>query len=106
MTTTQPSVSHSPLAGVTLLRIEGPLTGSTVAAWRTRLIEQVECQRGVCLDLGGVNEIDTLGLQLILSARRTAELARIPFVVTASSAAVDAHCQELSLSPTVFTLSQ
>lgn len=105
MTTTDSLASCLPRAGVTPFRIDGPLTGSTVASWRTRLLACAERENGVTIDLSGVSEIDTLGLQLILAARRTAELARIPFVVTASSAAVDAHCFELSLNPSVIPFS-
>lgn len=54
------------------LAIDGEFNIYTVADWRTRLLEVLAGGDDVHLDLSGVSEIDSAGLQLLIAARNQA----------------------------------
>jgi anti-anti-sigma factor len=58
------------LLEVATLRHEGPLTiYEAPASWR-RFMDQLAVSRGLELDLGGVTEIDSAGLQVLMMIKR------------------------------------
>ncbi len=54
------------------LKLEGPLTVYEVTEMRDMLIASMNGSRQMILDLQGVTECDTAGIQLLLSARKKA----------------------------------
>lgn len=97
-TLTSPSFNSGP-APVRLeptFRIEGPLTIAMAANWRRRLVAATA--RGMLvIDAGAVTSCDTIGVQLLVSARRTAEAGGVPFRVAASSPAIDRACAAIGV---------
>jgi anti-anti-sigma factor len=72
------------------LAIEGELTIHTAADRRAALLAMIEVEGELELDLSGVTELDTAGLQLLLLARREAiQLGGRLTVSGASRAVVD-----------------
>ncbi|MGE0086017.1 MAG: STAS domain-containing protein [Desulfococcaceae bacterium] len=59
--------------GCALVRIEGPFTIYEAPALRELFLECFEKYRGLILDLESVTECDTAGIQILCSARATAE---------------------------------
>ena len=71
------------------LTLAGALTIQGAQALHGQLRALLEdAEPPVRLDLGGVTEIDTAGLQLLLMARRTAAARRRPFSLSAVSPVV------------------
>ena len=58
--------------GVRRIRIEGDLTIQTAAEHKQLLLTAVDEAADVLVDLAGVSEFDTAGLQVLLLARREA----------------------------------
>ncbi len=59
--------------GCALVKIEGPFTIYEAPALREMFLECFETYRGLILDLESVTECDTAGIQILCSARVTAE---------------------------------
>ena len=57
-------------AGAQSMALQGELTIYTVGEIRTRLLDVMAMTDRIEIDLGGVAEIDTAGLQLMLLAKR------------------------------------
>lgn len=55
------------------IEIEGALTIETVADVKARLIKGIQAGRENIIDLNRIEEFDTYGVQLLLSARRAME---------------------------------
>jgi anti-anti-sigma factor len=68
------------------LRIEGELTIFRAAELKPVLLAS---EAVTAIDLSGVTEIDTAGLQLLMVAQRTAQAAGRPLRLIATSPAVD-----------------
>ncbi len=51
-------------------RIDGPLTVYEVSAFRRELLDYVNAREGVLLDLEGITDCDTAGVQLLFAATR------------------------------------
>lgn len=82
-----------------VLALEGELTIYTAAETLARLRESLKGQ-GVCnLDLSGVTEIDSAGLQLLLWTRRAAAEQGARFHLTARSDVVAEVLAMLELEP-------
>jgi anti-anti-sigma factor len=78
MTTSKP-----PLAGETL-RLKPPvdLVASTVEAQRVVMMKALEAKRAaVVLDLSAVDQIDSLGITLVLGLFKTCQKAGTPFSI-------------------------
>lgn len=87
--------------GHTCLHITKELTIYTAAAIKAVMQAAMTSSDPVKFDLGGVTEIDTAGLQLLLAANRTATGLGRPLSFTACSEAVS-ECLALSgLAPTL-----
>jgi anti-sigma B factor antagonist len=54
------------------LKIQGSLSIYEAAALREELLDRIAGETDLELDLGGVTECDTAGLQLLYAARKTA----------------------------------
>ena len=64
------------------LKIEGPMSIYEVATLREELSACLENSEGLELDIEGVTDCDTAGIQLIYAARKTAEQGEKQFHVT------------------------
>lgn len=71
--------------GNLVMKIEGSLSVYKVGDLKDRLLTGFANHQGVILDINGVTECDTLGIQLLLSARKTAEKLNKTFNVTGDS---------------------
>lgn len=70
------------------LALSGELTVQTAAATKEALVRHLAEDKDLALDLSGVSEIDTAGLQLLLLARREAATRAVGFSLSAVSAPV------------------
>ena len=70
------------------LRPVGELTVQTAAESKNSLLSALQTGSGIDLDLSGVSELDTAGLQLLLLLKREAEHLGKPLNVITPSAAV------------------
>jgi anti-sigma B factor antagonist len=70
------------------LRLEGEMTIYRAAELKRALVEAVERPGALKLDLSGVTELDTAGLQLLLLAGRTAAASSKRIRLAAHSPAV------------------
>ena len=72
--------------GATLaLRIEGEMTIYRAAELKAVLLDAIDAQSTPELDLSGVVEIDTAGVQLLMMSRRAAEAKAKPLKIIARS---------------------
>lgn len=90
---TEPTLSIDP-AG--LLRVSGELTIFTAAELKPRLLEGI-ASGNATLDLSGVSELDTAGLQLLVLASREARSAGKEFRLVSPSPPVQALLELLCL---------
>ena len=74
--------------GNLVMKIEGSLSAYEVGDLKNRLLTGFTNYQGIILDVNGVIECDTLGIQLLLSARKTAEKLNKTFNVTGDSQSV------------------
>ncbi|HYD76200.1 STAS domain-containing protein [Ramlibacter sp.] len=80
--------AQPPAAAPVRLAWSGPVTIYEAVELRRQLLDALEAGRGLALDLGGVDEIDTAGIQLLVLAQREAHLAGQRSEVVAASAPV------------------
>ncbi len=71
--------------GCALLSIEGPMTVNDAAALRDEMVACFNDYEGLILDLHEVSKCDTAGIQLLCSAKLTAERTDKSFNVTRAS---------------------
>ena len=71
--------------GCALLRIEGPMTVNEASALRNEMVECFNACDGLILDLNDSSDCDTAGIQLMCSARLTAQRTGKHFEVTGTS---------------------
>lgn len=71
--------------GNLVMKIEGALSAYEVKNLKDRFLTGFTNYQGIIVDINGVTECDTLGLQLLLSARKTAEKLNKTFNVTGDS---------------------
>jgi len=74
--------------GNLVIKIEGALSAYSVGEFKDRLLAGLTSHQGVILDINGVTKCDTLGIQLLLSAGKTAEKLNKTFNVTGDSRSV------------------
>lgn len=68
-----------------LIKLEGSLSAYDVAEVKTKLLEGLKSNSGIELDLEAITECDTLGIQLICSAAKTAKLQNKDFFISGKS---------------------
>jgi len=71
-----------------VIRIRGELTVYEAALVKDELFEALQGESNVRIDLSGVSEVDTAGLQVLLMAHRECASRRVPFAVAGSSDAM------------------
>ncbi len=74
--------------GTSVLRIEGEMTIYRALELKQALLAGLEESAGIELDLAGVTEIDTAGVQLLLLVRKSAQARQREMRLVALSAAV------------------
>ena len=74
--------------GNLVMKIEGSLSVYEVGDLKDLLLMGLTNYQGIILDINGVIACDTLGIQLLLSARKTAEKLNKTFNVTGDSQSV------------------
>ncbi len=82
------SPSHIPPPA--LLFIEGDLTIRRVQEMKDAILARLAQSQALEIDLAGITEIDTAGVQLLLLARRAAQAGRKELQLVAPSPAVTA----------------
>jgi len=78
--------------------LTGPLTIHTGAELRCRLLEHMQGARSLVLDCSGIAEADTSGVQLLVSARRSATAQGLPFGLVNPSDALSKACLAAGVS--------
>lgn len=68
--------------GNPVMKIEGPLSAYEVGELKDRLLTKILNYQEIVLDINGVTECDTLGIQLLLSAGKTADKLKKIFRIT------------------------
>jgi anti-anti-sigma regulatory factor len=71
--------------GNLVMKIEGALSAYEVGELKDRLLTQISNYQEIIFDINDVTECDTLGIQLLLSASKTAEKLNKTFKVTGDS---------------------
>ena len=82
-----------------LVKATGPFTIYEAAALREAMLAAFESPEGLTLDLSGVTECDTAGVQLICAARISSRKTGKPFQVRAVSEAVTQAMEGVGLDP-------
>jgi len=82
-----------------LLKAEGAISIYETASLREELLSYLEENNELILDLSGVSECDTAGIQLLCSARITAEQEGLVFDVTGASESVIDAMTRAGLNP-------
>lgn len=85
----------------TFLKIEGSLSIYEASALQQALIECFETSKTVAIDLQGVTDCDITGIQLLHSARMTAEAREKAIKITAVSPAVTEALAAAGLNPEI-----
>lgn len=70
------------------LAIDGPMTVYEAEAQRNELLQALDASQGLEIDVSGLDEIDTAGVQLLVLAQREARLAGKPLRLSGQSAAL------------------
>ncbi|MEV4641782.1 STAS domain-containing protein [Actinoplanes sp. NPDC049548] len=70
------------------ITLDGELTIMTAAAHKDRLLSALPGNDGLRVDMSGVEEIDTAGLQVLLLVRREAQRLELPFEIGAAGGSV------------------
>jgi anti-sigma B factor antagonist len=83
MTFTQQDIN-----GKDLIKIEGSLSIYEVSKFRDELITCLETMDEIALDLSGVTDCDTAGVQLLYAARKTTDQGGHPIRIEKASAPV------------------
>lgn len=79
-------VSTNPDNGGNLvMKIEGALSAYEVGELKDRLLTKISNYQEIVLDINDVTECDTLGVQLLLSAGKTAEKLKKRFKIKGDS---------------------
>nr|WP_319493399.1 STAS domain-containing protein [uncultured Desulfobacter sp.] len=71
--------------GNLMMKIEGALSAYEVGELKEHLLTTISNYQSIVLDINDVTECDTLGIQLLLSACKTAEKLKKIFKITGDS---------------------
>ena len=74
--------------GNLVMEIAGSLSAYDVGELKDRLLTALTNYQGIILDINGVTECDTLGVQLLLSAQKTADKLNKTFHITGYSQSI------------------
>lgn len=84
--------------GLAEVAITGEMNIYAALDIKSALMKSIEEAEGVCLDLSGVSEFDSAGVQLLLLGARESAQAGKKFAITAKSAEVDSVMRLLNLT--------
>ncbi len=90
--------------GQAILKIKGALSIYEAASLREELAACLDQYQGLTIDLNEVSDCDTAGLQLLCSARRTAENAGKAFALTGTPEPVHEALSRVGLDPGTISL--
>lgn len=68
-----------------LIKLDGSLSAYDVAKTKAQLLKGLENHSGIMIDIEGITECDTLGIQLLCSTEKTAKLQKKHFSISAKS---------------------
>ncbi len=88
--------------GQSFLRLEGSLTVYEVGEMREVLLTSLEEDQDLFVDITGITDCDTTGVQLLVSARKKAGNDKKKFVITGASDAVRKAAECIGLSMGAF----
>ena len=71
--------------GNRLIKIEGSLSAYEVGALKDQMLNGLENDKGLTLDINGITTCDTLGIQLLYSAGKTARKLNKNFSISGES---------------------
>lgn len=74
--------------GNLVMKIEGSLSAYDVGELKDRLLKGLTNYQGIVFDINGVTDCDTLGVQLLLSAKKTADKLNKTFNITGYSQSI------------------
>ena len=74
--------------GNLVMKIEGSLSAYDVGDLKDRLLTGLTNYQGIILDINGVTDCDTLGVQLLLSVKKTADKLNKTFNTTGYSQSI------------------
>lgn len=83
--------------GQAILKIDGPLNIETLSMLKEELMAALNEHSGIALDLKNVNECDTAGIQLLWSARKTAEGKAKNFSIINSSESLKKAAEQIGI---------
>ena len=87
------------------LKLTGSLDIYSAESLRDVLLKHAESSRSISIDLSAVEVCDVTGLQLLYSARRSAEAANKSFLITSVSDAFLAACAAAGVAQSDFSIS-
>jgi anti-anti-sigma regulatory factor len=90
-------ITTSQTDGATVIKIEGDLLIAGVADAKPAIVSALAAADETRLDLGGIEECDTAGVQLLLMVRASLLARGKPFVTTAQSASFQAAVQRVGV---------
>jgi anti-anti-sigma factor len=91
---------HAPAASrAAALHLDGELTIYRAAELKPQLLQALQAARRLEVDLAGVTEVDTAGLQLLMLLKREAAAAERELVLAGHSQAVVDAFELLDLAP-------
>lgn len=85
--------------GIIQLKLEGALTVYEVADLKDELMTGIGCHDGLIIDIDALTDCDTLGIQLLYSAGKTARGADKTFSLTSGSEACWEAAARIGLEP-------
>ncbi|MBI5911058.1 MAG: STAS domain-containing protein [Betaproteobacteria bacterium] len=90
--------ANSGAGGTSLLRIEGEMTIYRALELKQALLDRLKDSAAVEIDLAGVTEFDTAGVQLLLLAKKAAQVRQRELRLVAQSPAVAEVLELLNLA--------
>ena len=88
--------------GQSFLRLEGPLTVYEVGEMREVLLASLERDQELLVDITGITDCDTTGVQLLVSTRKKAGNDKKKLLITGDSEAVRKAAERIGLSMAAF----
>jgi anti-sigma B factor antagonist len=81
------------------LKLSGSLNIQTAEPLKSTLVEYVKTHSPVLIDVSEVQSFDAIGIQLLCSARKTAEDAKKAFRIEGTTPAFTKALEEIGLRP-------
>ncbi|MEZ4524866.1 MAG: STAS domain-containing protein [Desulfobacterales bacterium] len=88
--------------GQAFLRLQGPLTVYEVGEMREVLLASLERDQDLLVDIAGITDCDTTGVQLLAATRKKAEKDRKKLLMTGDSEAIRKAAERIGLSMAAF----